>query len=272
MNCIGRFAVLLLVATMVPGMHAAAQIGGLVKKRVGQAAESATPAPASVGEPVAFDDVVLELTAERIASVGAGKAAGRKAREAPDGPVAIRERTERLDARQAAIYEKHVEDINAWDGRRMEAERCRDSIMVEIADGKRATSAEEFLAQNRQLALDVARAQQRGDTAEVARLMRKLEASQQPTRADSLAAERSCGVPAPPPAWPSSARRPRASPGPPARRAPWASPTRRGPPGCPGCRGTGRPPCRSGHPWRSRTRGRACPRSGSPSPARCGPR
>jgi hypothetical protein len=54
------------------------------------------------------------------------------------------------------------------------------------------------MEQYRQLALDYAQAQARGDSAAMKRLMAEIERKGKPTRADTLAAERSCGVPAPP--------------------------------------------------------------------------
>ncbi len=188
----------LAVAAVIPGRDAGAQIGGLIKKKVGQAVAAEAPAAPSVGEPVAFTEDLLELTPERLEKIAAGKAAGRRAAEGRDGPAAIRKRLEEADARQAELYSEHVDEINAWDGKRMDAERCRDSVLTEIMDRKKAQSPMEFMEQNRQLALDVAAAQAKGDTAEVRRLMEKFQQASQPTQADSLAAERKCGVPAPP--------------------------------------------------------------------------
>lgn len=200
MTNIGRLSLALLaVAAVIPSRDAGAQIGGLIKKKVGQAAAAEAPAVPSVGEPVAFDDVLLELTPDRLARIAAGKAAGRKIAEGPTGPAAIRKQRDALDQRQGELNAKHEDAIYAWDEARRAAANCRDSILVAIADEKRASSAEEFLERNRQLALDIGQAQARGDTAEVRRLTEKFQASQQPTRADSLAAERKCGVKPPPP-------------------------------------------------------------------------
>lgn len=188
----------LAVAAVVPCSEAGAQIGGLIKRKVGQAAAAEAPAPQSVGEPVAFTEDLLELTPERLAKIAAGKAAGRKIAEGPDGPAAIRRRIEQLDERQAAIYSKHVDDINDWDEKRRASENCRDSVLAEATDRLRAQSTSQFMEQYRQLALDLAQAQARGDSAAAKRLMAEIDRKGKPTRADSLAAERSCGVPPPP--------------------------------------------------------------------------
>lgn len=196
---IARCALLLLaVAAATPCTEAGAQIGGLIKRKVGQAAAAEAPAPPSVGEPVAFTEDLLELTPERLERIAAGKAAGRRIAEGRDGPAAIRKRLEEADARQADLYSKHVDEINAWDEQRRTAETCRDSALAEATDRLQAQSASQYMEQYRQLALDYAAAQARGDSAAMKRLMAEIERKGKPTRADTLAAERSCGVPAPP--------------------------------------------------------------------------
>jgi len=196
---IARCVLLLLaVAAVTPCREAGAQIGGLIKRKVGQAAAGEAATAASVGEPVAFDDVLLELTPERLAKIAAGKAAARKIAEGPNGPAAIRKRIEPLDERQVAIYSKHVDEINAWDKARMDAERCRDSVLTEVQDSKRTQTGAEFMQRYQEIGMQMAVAQQKGDTAEIQRLTARMKAMQEPTRADTLAAVRSCGVPAPP--------------------------------------------------------------------------
>ena len=143
---IARCALLFLaVAAVTPCREAGAQIGGLIKRKVGQAAAGEAATAASVGEPVAFNDELLELTPERLERIGAGKAAARKIAEGPNGPAAIRKRLEEVDARQAELYSKHVDEINAWDQARMDAERCRDSVLTEVHDSKRTQTGAEFM-------------------------------------------------------------------------------------------------------------------------------
>jgi hypothetical protein len=97
-----------------------------------------------------------------------------------------------------AIYSKHVEEINAWDEKRRDAERCRDSVLTEVQDRKRTQTGAEFLQRYQEIGMQMAVAQQKGDTAEIQRLTARTKSMQEPTRADTLAAERSCGAPAPP--------------------------------------------------------------------------
>ena len=188
---VARGVLLLLVATsLVPWRAAAAQLGGIIRRGAERAAAPLAP-------PV-FTEDLLELTPERLARARAGLAAAQQVRDGPNGPAAIRARIEPLDARQAALYERHVGAINDWDAARMGAESCRDSVLGAAMDRKRSTSGAEFLAQTRQLGLDYAAAQQRGDTAAMRKLAERFQAVDKPVRADTLAAERSCGAPPPP--------------------------------------------------------------------------
>jgi hypothetical protein len=189
-----RAALLLLVATsLVPVRTAGAQLGGIIRRGAERAERAAAPLA-----PPAFTEDLLELTPDRVARVRAGLAAAQQVREGPNGAPAIRERIESLDARQAALYERHVGAINEWDSARMAGESCRDSVLSAVMDRKRASSGAEFLAQTRQLGLDYAAAQQRGDTAAMRKLAERFQAVDKPVRADTLAADRSCGAPPPP--------------------------------------------------------------------------
>lgn len=186
-------ALLLFVATsLVPWRMADAQFGGIIRRGAERAAAPLAP-------PV-FTEDLLELTPDRIARTRAGLAAAKEVRDGPNGAPAIRARIEPLDARQAALYERHVGAINEWDASRMNAESCRDSVLSAVMDRKRAASSAEFLAQTRQLGLDYAAAQQRGDTAAMRTLAERFQSVDKPVRADTLAADRSCSAPPPPPA------------------------------------------------------------------------
>ena len=193
----GRFlcAALALLA-VVPCRQGQAQLGGLIKKKAAQAAAGQVPAVATGPAPT-FDNVILELTSARIDRVIAGKTAGRKLATGPNSPAALRKKLEAVDEQQAKIYSKHVDDINGWDEQRRNAETCRDSALSEAHDRRNQESS---MASDkmRQLALDVARAQARGDSAEVRRLMKEVDAAGKPTAADSAQATRACPVsPAP---------------------------------------------------------------------------
>ncbi len=156
-----------------------------------------TPCPAasqSTGEAVAFDNVVLELTPQRIARVVAGKNAAMRLATGPNSPSAMKTKLDAEDARQAVIYNKHVEDINAWDQKYRDTQDCRDSVLSAIADKNQMDTNPQFLQKMTQLSLAYAQAQLKGDTAEMRRLAAELQNAKLPTRADSLQAARACGA------------------------------------------------------------------------------
>jgi hypothetical protein len=187
-------ALLAILLIVVPGTAAQAQLGGLIKKKASQAA----PVP-SVGEPVAFDDVILELTPERVGKVIAGKKEAKRLADGPDGPAAIRERLDALDLRQAKIYEKHVDAINASDVTRQDAERCRDSSLAVIKD-KLNLDTPGYRQKMMAVALRLAQAQARGDSAEMRRLQEEVVRAGEPSPADSARVVQGCPLPPPPPA------------------------------------------------------------------------
>jgi hypothetical protein len=108
-------------------------------------------------------------------------------------------KVELLDARQAAIYDKQVDGINAWDQKRRDHQNCLDSAFSALRDQgrdqqrSRAMSDPEFMRKMMQLSLAMAAARQKGDTAEVRRIIGALDELKAPTQADSLAAANQCG-------------------------------------------------------------------------------
>jgi hypothetical protein len=195
MNSTGRFlcaALALVVVTPCPDGQA--QLGGLIKKKVGQAAAGQAPAAQATGQPPVFDNVILELTPPRLGQVIAAKKAGKQLATGPNSPVALRKKLDALDEQQAAIYRKHVDDINAWDEKRMDAERCRDSVLALASDRQGST----WLQRAGPLSMQVAQAQAKGDTAELRRLSEELQRLNKPTAADTAQAVKQCGNPAAP--------------------------------------------------------------------------
>lgn len=181
------------LAVLMPLRDAQAQLGGLIKKKVGQAARQ-TAAAQATGQPPVFDDVILELTPARLGKVIAGKNAGKQLATGPNSPVALRKKLDALDEQQATIYRKHVDDINAWDAKRMDAERCRDSVLALAGDRQGST----WLQRAGPLSMQVAQAQQKGDTAELRRLTEQLQRLKEPTAADTVQATKQCGTTTPP--------------------------------------------------------------------------
>jgi hypothetical protein len=195
MNSTGRFlCAVLALAAVTPCHEGQAQIGGLIKKKVGQAAAGQAPAAQATGQAPVFDNVILELTPPRLAQVIAAKKAGKQLATGPNSPVALRKKLDALDEQQAAIYSKHVDDINAWDAKRMDAERCRDSVLALASDRQGST----WLQRAGPLSMQVAQAQQKGDTAELRRLTEQLQRLREPTAADTVQAVKQCGIATPP--------------------------------------------------------------------------
>jgi hypothetical protein len=180
-------------ALLLLAPHAAqSQVGGLINKRL--------PKPAGQNptkEAVQFDANTLEITPERIDKLVAGLKAGKPLAEGPNGPAALRAKAEQVDERQAAIYNKSVNEIQKWDEKRMAVERCRDSVLSAMSDKKRMNSAQD-MQKMQQIGLAIAMAQSKGDTAEVRRLTEQFQKSQEPTPADTATAKRQCGDPTPP--------------------------------------------------------------------------
>ena len=190
-----------LVALSLTAAPAQSQIKGLIKKAT-KVVEGADPTTTSA-KPPTFDDVTLELTQARVAKILAGKQAGKQIAEGPNGPAAIRAKTEALDARQAAIYEKHVDEINAWDEKRRENQNCRDSALGAITERRRnelmdrATSDPQYRLRLADLARAMMEAQQKGDTAAMRKAQEALKNLKAPTKADTARAMSQCGVAGP---------------------------------------------------------------------------
>jgi hypothetical protein len=193
-------AVLLLVSSGT----AHAQIGGLIKKKIDKAT-SQDPAQQAADAPVVFDKVTLEITQERIEKLTAAKRAVRKFAEGPTGPAAYEKQFAALDARQTAIYAKQVDNINGWDEKRRDYERCMDSAFSAIHDRKKSQIGPEAMSDPAAMrrAMEwgqaLAAAQQRGDTAAVRKITEQLGGSKAPTKADSAEAAKHCVYPPQPP-------------------------------------------------------------------------
>ena len=181
-----------------------AQIGGLIKKKLDKSTGK-DPAEQAVDAPVVFDKVTLEITQERIEKLTAAKRAVRKFFEGPTGPAAYEKQFAALDARQTAIYEKQVDNINGWDEKRRDYERCMDSTFSAIHDRKNsqfgagAMSDPAAMRKAMEWGQALAAAQQKGDTAAVRKITEQLGGSKAPTKADSAEAAKHCVYPPQPP-------------------------------------------------------------------------
>ena len=180
-----------LVASTVP---AAAQ-PGILKK----AAKKVSGTVSQPLQPPKYNNELLELTEPRLQQLIAGKIAGKKAYEAPNGPKAIRKQLDEVNARRDGIYEKQVNLINEWDAKRMEFERCVGDKLSERADqinqefSNKMMSDRAFQMKLNELGMALQQAQQAGDKAKVDKITAELDALRKPTPADVQAAEKACG-------------------------------------------------------------------------------
>jgi len=198
-----RVATLLAALAVLAAPAHAQGLGGLIKKKLDKATGKEEPQQAA--QPVVFDKVTLEITQERIEKLTAAKRAVRKFLEGPTGPAAYEKQFAALDARQTAIYEKQVDNINGWDEKRRDYERCLDSAFSAIRDrkksqlGSQAMSDPAIMRKAMEWGQALAAAQQKGDTAAVRKIAAQLEGMNAPTKADSAEAAKHCVYPPQPP-------------------------------------------------------------------------
>jgi hypothetical protein len=176
-----------------------AQLGGLIKKKVAAVAAGQEQAIKPAGENVAFDNIILELTPERIGKVVAGKQAGKKIATGPSGAIALREKKDALEEQLSQLRDKNSKVFDAWDVKRDAIRSCRDSVL-HLAEKRitenfqmTALSDPELLQKMTDLGAAIQKAYARGDTALVRKLTMQTAAMMEPTKADSLAADRKCG-------------------------------------------------------------------------------
>jgi hypothetical protein len=205
---------------------ASAQIGGLVKratKKVGeqqvekQADKRVEPvALSSPGAAPKFDDVTLELTDDRVAQIIRGLSAGRAVLDGANGSPSRATLVARRDdaARQsAALSDQNAKAFAAYDAKRDAAMRCRNDASSAYREKynkeneerqkefqQKAMSDPAFRDKAMATAQKMAIAQQKGDTAELRRLMTELNGTAEAAGADSIAADKACGSLPPKPA------------------------------------------------------------------------
>lgn len=88
---------------------------------------------------------------------------------------------------------RQATNINDWDAKRGDYERCLDSALA--AGRAHSIPSAPDLQKMMEFGMAMAAAQQRGDTAEVRRIIAAVEKAKAPTRADTLAAVKVCGPP-----------------------------------------------------------------------------
>jgi len=178
---------------------APAQFGGLIKKKIATVATGQAQAVKPAGENVAFDNITLELTTDRLDKLIVGKQAGRKLAEGPSGVNGLREKKGALDEQLRQLRDKNGKVFDAWDTRKSAISSCRDSVLSarqeKIAESfqMNAMNNPELLQKMSELGMATQKAMAKGDTALARKLTLQTAAMMEPTRTDSLAADRKCG-------------------------------------------------------------------------------
>lgn len=218
-------AVAVAASLAIPSYGAHAQLGGLVKKAkdrvveqqvANQVEKRVNSAASDPGAPPKFDDVTVELTNDRVSQIIRGLSAGRAVLDGANGsPSRAALIAQRDDAanQSADLSQKNAKAIDAYTVKRDASQRCRndaihasrekrqqanDQRMKELQT--KAMSDPAFREKAIAMAQKMAVAQQKGDTAEVRRLMIELNGgAPESDNVDSLAADKACGsVPAQP--------------------------------------------------------------------------
>ena len=219
-------AVAVVASLAVPFYGASAQLGGLVKKAKNRVVEQqvanqvekrVNPVGSDPGAPPKFDDVTLELTNDRIEQIIRGLSAGRAVLDGANGsPSRATLIAQRDDAahQSADLSQKNTKAFDAYNEKRDASQRCRNDAIHGSREKRQQANdqrAKEFQAKAmsdpafREKAMAVAQkmavAQQKGDTAEMRRLMIELNGgAPESANVDSLAADKACGSPPPQPA------------------------------------------------------------------------
>jgi hypothetical protein len=155
--------------------------------------------------PPKFDQRLVELTPERIVGVIRASLAAQRFNEGPDGPPHFVPQREEIALKISYHSEKFGTQIGEYNDRVNEYENCRGSAIEEIRKAnkdalmsKRPPDMATIMLMT-DFARAQAEAQQRGDTAALAKLVKAFDARFNPTPAQIAELEKNCGgVPAQP--------------------------------------------------------------------------
>ena len=133
-------AIVAIAALSLPIHTVSAQFGGLVKKArdkaVEQQIEKRVPgaSASNPGAPPKFDDVTVELTADRVGQILRGFAAGRAILDGTNGGASrasLVARRDEASRKREALNDANMKAFNAYTNKRDESQRCR-------SDGRRS--------------------------------------------------------------------------------------------------------------------------------------
>jgi hypothetical protein len=192
-----------LVLTVAPS-SAEAQLGGLVRKAkdkvVRQAADQSGVNAAVEGEDVKFTAVIVELTPETLDKVMLGMRAGRARVDNPNGRAALVKERDDAGNESSALWNRHGDEINAWNDKRHAIDRCRRDAFNALDKGrdealsKKAMTDPAFQGKIVAMMQQAALAQQKGDTTALSKLESDLRALRGESKADTVAVDKQCGA------------------------------------------------------------------------------
>jgi hypothetical protein len=200
----GQALLITSIACLILASPADARIGGLIKKVKDKAAKAqgqkAEPEAAADEGRVEYDDLVIELTNDRIQRI---LAAFEGARGAGAGRPTLVEKLNKANDERSAFAEKHWEAIQALRMKRSDVEVCYHD-RYEEAQGRRKLEYTQKALTDPAIREKFARVAQennaaaaRGDSAALERATQAFQELTALTREDSLKVRQSCG-PIPP--------------------------------------------------------------------------
>jgi hypothetical protein len=151
------------------------------------------------GDDVVFDNVVVELTNDRVAKV---VAAFQKASAEGAARPQLQDQYNQKNAERNEVTNKNGEALNALREKRGEVDRCYQDNYRKITERKTQDLAANpmdpaRLAKNAKLAAENNAAAAKGDSAAIQRMQTALNAEMFPSKEESLAVRKSCGPPPP---------------------------------------------------------------------------
>lgn len=208
-------AIAAIAALTLPLHNVSAQLGGLVRKARDKAVEQQVDkriggtTASNPGAPPKFDDVTVELTAERVAGIVRGLGAGRAILDGANGApgrAALVARRDEAARKSSDISTANAKAFDAYNEKRDASQRCRNDAMYASREKRQKASDEQmqqlsskamsdpaFREKAMAIAQKMATAQQRGDTAEMRRLSAELGIGPGDAKPDTLAADKACG-------------------------------------------------------------------------------
>jgi len=196
-------ALLVAAATLlIVAPPARAGLGDMMKKATDKAAKSVEKkaTPAAPCKAVEYDEVVLELTNDRVEHIlAAFKAAG----EAGAGRAALVDKLNKLNDERSAIWDKNYEAIQKTQSKRSDVQTCYHDGYQAAQERrteeytKRALTDPALLAKFQRAAAENNAAAAKGDSAAMNRIMQVMHEETAPTPEDSVKVRKECG-PLPP--------------------------------------------------------------------------